>query len=132
MLTTTAVPSARPAVTERPPIRPATVPDLREHHRRPVEFELFITDLSGQTVLRCKCLNLSAGGLYATAPVGYGLAVGQRYELRISPPATGGDTFLLGTSLGYATIIRTQIDVLHGDEPVGFAMRFDSAKYLPV
>lgn len=110
MLTTTAVPSALPAVSERPPTRSADEPDLREHHRRPVDLDIFLTDLSGQTVLRCNCLNLSAGGIYATAPVGYGLAVGQRYELRISSPPAGGDNFLLGPSLGYATIIRTQID----------------------
>jgi len=107
--------------------------DQREHHRRHVHQDLWLSDLSGETVFRCTCRDLSAGGLYATAPVGYGLAIGQRYELRLAPElGNSPGSFLLGDSLGYATIIRTRLDTHSGEEAVGFAARFDSPRYLPL
>lgn len=122
----------RPVTVVRHEVRPAGA-ELREHHRREVSQELWLSDLSGETVLRCTCRDLSAGGLYATAPVGYGLAIGQRYELRLEPELDGGaGSFLLGDSLGYATIIRTYVDPHLGDDAVGFAVRFDSPRYLPL
>ena len=124
---------ARPQVgVARHEVRPAA-DDLREHHRRQVQQELWLSDLSGETVLRCTCRDLSAGGLYATAPVGYGLAIGQRYELRLAPEMGGrAGSFLLGDSLGYATIIRTHLDTHQGEDAVGFAARFDTPRYLPL
>lgn len=106
--------------------------EQRNHHRREVGQELFLTDLFAEVVLRCRCKDLSAGGLYAVAPVGFGLAVGQRYELRMSPKPDAAGSMLIGDSLGYATIIRTQLRKENGEPVVGFAARFDSPRYLPL
>ena len=106
--------------------------DKRQHVRRPSERELWLSDLQGETVLRCKCKDLSAGGIFATAPIGYGLAVGQRYELLLEPTPEPGGSLLVGASLGYATIIRTHMKLGDDDATVGFAMRFDQPKYLPL
>jgi len=107
-------------------------PEQRDHRRREVTHDLWLTDLGGDTILRCKCRNLSAGGLYAVAPVGYGLAVGQRYELRMSPGVTRSASMLLGDTLGYATVIRTHMNVHTDEDTVGVAMRFDVPRYLPI
>lgn len=140
--------SAQASIIYLPQPSPDAPPegDHREHHRRQAAMDLWLTDLSGETVLRCQCHNLSAGGLFAIAPVGFGLAVGQRYELRIAPTLERGSSLLLGDSLGYATVIRTQLRAdadrselrtnhrppLPNDATVGFAVRFDTPQYLPV
>lgn len=106
--------------------------DQRSFLRRDVEQDLWLIDMLGETVLRCRCLNLSAGGLYASAPVGYGLAVGQRYELRLAPGKGRSSSLLLGDTLGYATVIRTQFNHQSAQEPVAFVARFDAPQYLPL
>lgn len=112
--------------------RTQTDVDYREHHRREVNLPLWLTDVLGETVLHCRCTNLSAGGIHAIAPVGYGLAVGQRYELRLSPSEDRNGSLLVGDSLGYATIIRTRLRANSDKSDVSFAARFDSPQYLPV
>ncbi len=105
--------------------------EQRSHRRRKVAMDLWLTDLSGDLVLRCQCRNVSAGGLYATATVGYGLAVGQRYELRLSPGTGKSGSLLLGDSLGYATLIRTHMRAEGDPNLIGVAARFDAVQYLP-
>lgn len=39
-------------------------------------------DHEGSTVLRCHCLESSARGMRLRVPLGYGVRIGQRYELR--------------------------------------------------
>jgi len=114
----------------RPRIRvPGT--EARIHHRREVGMELFLTDLRGETVLRCRCTNISAGGLLAYAPVLFGVGVGKRYELRLQP-TDGRASVLLGDSLGYATVIRTQFQRVGDEDMQAIALRFDVPQYLPV
>lgn len=113
------------------PLAPAD--EHRIHNRRHVDVELWMTDLSGETTLRCTCRNLSAGGVFAVTPLGYGMAVGQRYELRMIPEvAASGRSFFFSDSLGYGTVIRTQ--PIFGDEAgeIGVSIRFDKPQYLPV
>lgn len=43
--------------------------------------DLWMIDHNGSTVLRCRCLEASARALRLRVPVGYGVAVGHRYEL---------------------------------------------------
>jgi hypothetical protein len=86
--------------------------DHREYARRPVECDLWLIDGEAQYVLRCKTDDVSDAGLHATAPVGFGLAVGQRFEARIASPHYAGPMSThLAASLGYATVIRTEIKV---------------------
>lgn len=109
--------------------------DHRDYDRKQVQCDLWLIEPSSQSILRCKTNNVSDAGLHAHAPVGFGLAVGQRYEIRLAPPNTTprplSDQW--AKSLGYATVVRTEIHV--GDERpdhVGFAVRFDVPQLLPV
>lgn len=109
--------------------------DQRDYSRRPVAVDLWLIDPQSQTILRCKTRDISDAGLRANAPIGFGLAVGQRYEARIAgataDPRNAGQQ--LGKSLGYATVIRTEMNV-HGnaDDRIGFVLRFDVPQLLPV
>lgn len=108
--------------------------DQREYARRSIKCDLWLVDTASQSVMRCKTGDISDAGLRATAPVGFGLAVGQRYEVRIAyPQADRAMSPHLAKSLGYATVIRTEIKV--GDEEpdrVGCALHFDVPQLIPV
>lgn len=108
--------------------------DQREYSRRRIECDLWLIDGPSQSVLRCKTDNLSDAGLHVTAPIGYGLGVGQRFEARIAPPRMGSAMSAhLASSLGYATVIRTEIRA-GDDRPdrVGCALQFDVPQLVPV
>lgn len=113
------------------PVAPVKT-DRRTHRRRDIARDLWLTDMRGQTRVNCHCRNISAGGMYADAPVGYGLAVGQRYELCFGGDQERPRSLLMGNSLGYATVIRTQVRPAGDDDAVGLALRFDAPKYLPI
>lgn len=108
--------------------------DKRDYSRQPMVRDLWLIDNHSQTVLRCRTNDISDAGLHASAPIGFGLAVGQRYELRIANgESTRGRSAHLGKSLGYGTVIRTEMHV--GDGPtdrVGFAVRFDVPQLIDV
>ena len=108
--------------------------DQREYARRHVRCDLWLIDGASQAVLRCKTNDIADAGLHATAPIGFGLAVGQRFEARIAAAqTTGAMSAHLAASLGYATVIRTEIRV-GDDKPdrVGCALRFDVPQLIPV
>jgi hypothetical protein len=107
--------------------------DHRTYARRPIECDLWLIDGAAQAVLRCKTDNVSDAGLHVVAPLGFGLAVGQRFEVRMAAPHTSGPmSSNLADSLGYATVIRTQIKVGdHRPDRVGCALRFDVPQLVP-
>jgi hypothetical protein len=107
--------------------------DKRDYDRRKIQCDLWMSDIASRSVLRCKTDNISDAGIHASAPIGFGLSVGQRYEVRIADTSAlveGAKS--LSSSLGYGTVIRTEIR-LGGDRPdrVGFAMRFDAPQLIP-
>lgn len=108
--------------------------DQREYVRRQIACDVWLVDAASQSVLRCRSRDLSDAGLCATAPVGFGLAVGQRYEVRVAcPQSDGAMSAHLGTSLGYATVIRTEITVGEDQrDRVGCALHFDVPQLIPV
>jgi hypothetical protein len=53
--------------------------DQREYARRRIKCDLWLIDGASQAVLRCKTNDIADAGLHATAPIGFGLAVGQRF-----------------------------------------------------
>ncbi len=108
--------------------------DHRVYTRRKLECDIWLIDLASETVVRCKTDDICDAGLYATSPVGYGLAIGQRYEVRIAGSTdTCRVTPHMAPSLGYATVVRTQMDVEGGDpHRIGFALRFDIPQLIPV
>lgn len=109
--------------------------EKRDYERKNTQCELWLIDVGSQSILRCRTDDVSDAGLHASAPVGFGLAVGQRYEIRLSPPSSGLRPLSeqWAKSLGYATVIRTEIRV-GDDKPdrVGFAVRFDVPQLLPI
>ncbi len=110
--------------------------DKRDYDRKHAQCDLWLIDVSSQSILRCKTNNVSDAGLHAVAPVGFGLAVGQRYEVRLAPPNTTPRPLSeqWAKSLGYATVVRTEIrvDDEKPDHHVGFAVRFDVPQLLPI
>lgn len=108
--------------------------DRRDYARRPVDCDVWLIDLESQSVLRCKTDDISDAGMSASAPIGFGLAVGQRYELRIASrhSATALSPHL-AASLGYGTILRSGIQLSRDrSDRVGFAVRFDVPQLLPL
>ncbi len=128
--------AGRPPLFDRWGIAPGrrTRTDQRDYTRRPVERDIWLLDLTGRSVIRCRTDDVSDAGLHATTPVGYGLAIGQRYEVRIAPsddPVLASEQ--CGVSLGYATVIRTEVRLDGGvRDQIGFAIRFDVPQLLPV
>lgn len=114
-------------------VRTATV-DRREYNRRGAELDLWLIDANSQSVLRCKTDNVSDAGMHITAPIGFGLAVGQRFEARIATPRPSGVASApLAASLGYTTVVRTEIRVGDGrPDRVGCAVLFDVPQLLPM
>jgi len=108
--------------------------ERRDYARRRVACDLWLIDLESQSVLRCKTDDISDAGLCASAPIGFGLAVGQRYEVRISSSSNAPPTSPhVAASLGYGTILRSGIEVLKDrQDRVGFAVRFDVPQLLPL
>jgi len=110
--------------------------EQRDYARRSLACDVWLIDSHTRSVLRCKTEDICDAGLHATAPIGFGLAVGQRYEVRMAK--TDGETprgipGSLGKSLGYATVIRTEMHVEGGrQDRVGFALRFDAPQLLPI
>lgn len=98
--------------------------DARQFRRLTSLHNAHLYDLNGRQIVSCKMNNLSSGGLHAKAPAGYGLAVGQRYEVRFG----SGTPHELHNLSVYATVVRTELKV-NRDE-LGVGMRFDNPLYL--
>lgn len=137
----TPIPLGSPHVAEPPMFPRFGYQDLelaernrRNYTRRQMACEIFLVDRQADNVLRCRTDDISDAGIYATAPIGYGLGVGQRYEVRI---ASGVGDRVASTemipSLGFASVTRLEIDVQRGDaHRVGFALKFDVPQLIPV
>lgn len=109
--------------------------DHRDYSRRPVQVDVWLVDPQTQTILRCKTDDVSDAGLHANAPIGFGLAIGQRYEARIvnAGPRLRPNPEHLTKSLGYGTVVRTEMQIQGDrDDRIGFALRFDVPQLLPV
>lgn len=68
------------------------------------------------------CLNISDTGLYATVAIGYGMAVGQRYVLRLRTRELGPEGPQLVLRIGIIT--RTELVLGAGADQVGVGVRF--------
>ena len=108
--------------------------DQRDYERRPIARDVWLVDGSCQSILRCRTNDISDAGLHADAPVGFGLGIGQRYEVRIADSQPGRPPFSGHIkSLGYATVIRTELYAIGADsDRVGFAVRFDVPQLIDV
>lgn len=88
---------------------PSSVHERRFELRRTAACDLWMIDHYGSTVLRCHCLDVSKNGMRLRVPLGYGVAEGQRYELRSHLPGATNKTSLGLLGSRWATVIRTQV-----------------------
>ena len=99
--------------------------DRRGGPRREGDYWASLLSLDGREVISCQLNNMCEGGLHFTAPVGYGFAVGQRYELLVGERDVAGlDHKLVGEG-HYATIVRTEFLIGDQGDQVGVGLRFD-------
>ena len=105
--------AAEPAVQER-----------RSGVRRQAGLWASLIALDGREIIRCPADNVAEGGMHLTSPVGYGLAVGQRYEILLGREEEDGrQSNLLGEG-HYVTVVRTRFLIGESDR-VGVGLRFD-------
>jgi hypothetical protein len=70
--------------------------------------DLWMIDHAGSTVLRCRCLGAFATGMRLCVPAGYGVAVGQRYELRGCVPGEHPSAVAPAIVASWVTVVQTQ------------------------
>jgi len=116
-------PGVHPAVLEPP----AGV-ERRFEARRPVNCELWMIDHHGSTVLRSRCLDVSKNGMRLRVPLGYGVAEGQRYELRSHLPGTEPRTSFGLVSARWATVVRTQVCLSENEDHLDVGAVLDVAE----
>ncbi len=114
--------------------RDASRRDQRRYERRRVTCDIWLEDIASHYVIRCKTADISDSGVFASAPIGFGLAVGQRYEIKIASTSEFASASpRLAPSLGYGTVIRHEVDVSSPDvHRIGLAIRFDVPQLIPV
>jgi hypothetical protein len=100
--------------------------DRRVNHRIPVKLPTTLFGLDGSEVLRFTTDEVGEGGLRFQAPIGYGLAVGQRYQVVFPDEVTERGWGNLVGDGHYATVLRTEMHANTGpDEHVTVGLRFD-------
>lgn len=104
--------------------------ERRFETRRPVSCELWMIDHCGSTVLRCQCLEVSKNGMRLRVPLGYGVAEGQRYELRSHMPGTPTRTSLGLVGSRWATVVRTQLCLDENEDHLDVGVVLDLAEAL--
>ena len=107
--------AAFPASSSTATLTPKPSLERRFEARRPVVCELWMIDHYGSTVLPCRCVEISNGGMRLQVPLGYGVAEGQRYELRSHRPGSSSAVSLGLIGSRWATVVRTQL-LLDGHE----------------
>ena len=65
--------------------------------------------------------------MLVSAPIGFGVAVGQRYELLLSDDESGGPAADLMGEGHYVTVVRTQVELNGSEDHVGVGLRFDQS-----
>ncbi len=101
--------------------------ERRFESRRSVGCDLWMIDHYGSTVLRCRCLEMSKNGMRLRVPLGYGVAEGQRYELRSHLPGASSRNSLGLIGSRWATVVRTQLCLDSNDDHLDVGVVLDTA-----
>lgn len=106
--------------------------DRRIGRRIPLRLPAILIPLGSAEAMACQSDEIGAGGMHVTVPVGYGIGVGQRYELVFTPtdasyPANDSQLAerILSQGSQYVTVVRTQVRVDSAGDRVGVGLRFD-------
>ena len=106
--------TAQPASSGQPVSADAsTIVERRYEPRQPITCDLWMIDHHGSTVLRCHC---------------YGVAEGQRYELRSHLPGTRGVADLGLVNSRWATVVRTRVCLEDAEDHLDIGVVLDSAE----
>jgi|YNPNPStandDraft_1061719.scaffolds.fasta_scaffold245378_1 hypothetical protein len=103
--------------------------ERRASQRYPVGGMLWMVDHDGCTILPCQCIEASAHGMRLRVPLGYGVAEGQRYELRSHLPGTAprvAGFSLVGSR--WATVVRTQLRLEEDANHIEVGVAFDAVE----
>lgn len=100
-------------------------PERRRDAREPACFDVWMVGHEASTILRCRCNNSATGGLHLIAPLGYGIAEGQRYELRSRPPGASPMPGFNVDVRRWARVVRTEIVLNEGRDQLGVGVEFD-------
>jgi len=101
--------------------------ERRSDARTRVACDLWMIGHESSTILRCRCDNAGEGGLHLVAPLGYGIAEGQRYELRSHPPGTHPFAGFGPSISRWARIVRTEILLDGGRDRLGVGVSLEPA-----
>ncbi len=108
----------------------AFVIERRSEPRQSVLCDLWMIDHYGSTVLRCQCLDVSHNGIRLRVPLGYGVAEGQRYELRSHLPGSRCAVAFGLVSSRWATVVRTHLRIEEGDDHLDVGAVLDTTEAL--
>lgn len=100
--------------------------DPRAEVREPASFDVWMIDHDGSTVLKCHCDNASTRGLHLIAPLGYGIAEGQRYELRSHAPGVMPLPGFGMVGRRWARVVRTEIAIGERQDHLGVGLEFEA------
>ncbi|HRX83662.1 MAG TPA: hypothetical protein P5572_01440 [Phycisphaerae bacterium] len=101
--------------------------ERRTNTRFPTHLHACLVPLSMADEIRCETDDVGEDGIHVTVPVGYGVAVGQRYEVQLAAPgATLGMGPLLTSPGQFATVVRTSLDADATGGSVGVGLRLDA------
>lgn len=122
------------SLTEAVPVKPDVGNDRRREPRENIPADLWMVDHAGETILKCRCNEVSEHGMRLSVPVGYGIAEGQRYELRSRMPGAGSaDRGGFLDRSRWVRVVRTavRLDGAFGTIDIGVTFD-DAAEMLPI
>lgn len=108
------------------PAEAAGIIERRFEQREPLCCDLWMIDHYGSTVLRCRCVEASPNGMRLRVPLGYGVAEGQRYEMRSHLPGSRSASSLGLIGSRWATVVRTQLCIEDGEDHLDVGLVLDT------
>ncbi|MFH1746995.1 MAG: hypothetical protein ABIG44_08115 [Planctomycetota bacterium] len=106
---------------------PTSFVERRGESRQSVAGTLWLVDHNGSTVFQCQCMEVSPSGMRLRVPLGYGVAEGQRYELRSHVPGTRPIEGFGVVGSRWATVVRTQVRLDAADDHLDVGVALDAA-----
>lgn len=110
-----------------------TATDRRFVPRVPIAGRVWLIDSAGIPIVQCDFADASPSGICLRVPVGFGVAEGRRYELRVAHPTARPSAFGLQTSR-WARVVRTRLSFETGEGILEVGMAYEpapAAKPLP-
>lgn len=110
---------------------PAGKPDRRRDERESVLGDIWLIDVDSSAVVRCRCVDVSGGGMALRVPIGHGIGVGRTFELFSSLPGAASRPAGLIISRK-ARVVRTDFHSTSHDEMlVGLTFEAGAARRMP-